>query len=133
MIMVPAALAAIPTPAYHAHRTRYEDTFPGPCRDRAREEVRPVPCHPALTRYLHWHIQEFSVTPDGRLFRGARGGDLSESIYTRVWRCARLLAFTPSIANSTLARHPYDLRHACLFSRPPAIAHIPPDGAMLDE
>ena len=87
---------------------------PRPLKHRAREEVRPVPCHPALTHYLHRHIQEFGVSSDGRLFRGARGGDLSESTYTRVWRGARLLAFTPSTVNSTLARHPYDLRHACL-------------------
>ena len=57
--------------------------------------MRPVPCHPVLTGYLRWHIHEFGITPDGRLFRGARGGDLSESVYARVWRGARLLALTP--------------------------------------
>jgi hypothetical protein len=87
---------------------------PRELKHRAREEVRPVPCHPALTRYLHWHITEFGVAPDGWLFRGERGGDLSESVYGRAWRGARLLAFTPAVAASPLAGRPYDLRHACL-------------------
>ncbi len=87
---------------------------PRELKHRAREEVRPVPCHPALTRYLHSHIAEFGTVPDGRLFCGERGGDLSESVYGRVWHGARLLAFTPAVANSPLAGRPYDLRHACL-------------------
>jgi hypothetical protein len=73
-----------------------------------------VPCHPALTRYLRWHIAEFGTAPDGRLFRGERGGDLSESVYQRTWQGARLLTFTPAVAKSPLAGRPYDLRHACL-------------------
>lgn len=87
---------------------------PRQLKHRAREEVRPVPCHPALTAYLHRHIAEYGTTRDGRLFRGDRGGDLSESVYGRAWQGARLLAFTPAIAASPLARRPYDLRHACL-------------------
>lgn len=87
---------------------------PRQLKHRAEEEVRPVPCHPALTGYLHRHIEQFGTAPDGRLFRGERGGDLSESVYGRAWQGARLLAFTPPIANSPLARRPYDLRHACL-------------------
>jgi hypothetical protein len=94
---------------------------PRPLKHRAREEVRPVPCHPALTRYLHWHIQEFGITPDGRLFhRRARRGPVREHLHAGMAGCA-LLAFTPSTANSTLARHPYDLRHACLSTS----AHVP--------
>jgi hypothetical protein len=54
-----------------------------------------VPCHPAQTRYLRRHIEEFGTAPDGRLFRGERCGDLSESVYQRAWQGARLLAFTP--------------------------------------
>jgi integrase len=73
-----------------------------------------VPCHPALTRYLRQHIDEFGTAPDGRLFRGERGGDLSESVYQRAWQGARLLAFIPAVAASPLAGRPYDLRHACL-------------------
>jgi integrase len=87
---------------------------PRQLKHRAQEEVRPVPCHPALTGYLHRHIAEFGTSADGRLFRGERGGDLSESVYGRAWQGARLLAFTPAVANSPLARRPYDLRHACL-------------------
>jgi integrase len=83
---------------------------PRQLKHRAQGEVRPVPCHPALTRYLLRHIAEFGTAPDGRLFRGERGGDLSESVYQR----ARLLAFTPAVAVSPLAGRPYDLRHACL-------------------
>jgi integrase len=87
---------------------------PRQLKHRAREEVRPVPCHPALTAYLHQHIEQFGTAPDGRLFRGERGGDLSESVYGRAWQGARLLAFPPALAASPLARRPYDLRHACL-------------------
>jgi len=87
---------------------------PRELKHRAKGEVRPVPCHPALTRYLRRHIEEFGTTPDGRLFRGERGGDLSESVYGRVWQGARPLAFPPALAASPLAERPYDLRHACL-------------------
>jgi integrase len=87
---------------------------PRQLKHRAEGEVRPVPCHPALTRYLRHHIGEFGTAPDGRLFRGERGGDLSESVYQRAWQGARLLAFTPPLAASPLAGRPYDLRHACL-------------------
>lgn len=63
---------------------------------------------------MRWHLAEFGIAPDGRLFRGYRGGDLSESLYSRVWQGARRLAFTPAVAASPLAGRPYDLRHACL-------------------
>jgi integrase len=87
---------------------------PRQLKHRAEGEVRPVPCHPALARYLRRHITDFGIAPDGRLFRGERGGDLSESVYQRAWHSARLLAFTPAVAASPLAGRPYDLRHACL-------------------
>jgi hypothetical protein len=85
---------------------------PRQLKHRAEGEVRSVPCHPALTRYLRHHIGEFGTAPDGRLFRGERGGDLSESVYQRAWQDARMLAFTPPVAVSPLAGRPYDLRHA---------------------
>ena len=47
---------------------------------------------------------------DGRLFRGARGGPLSESRYGRIWHQARSAAATPG---ATRLR-PYNLRHAAL-------------------
>ena len=52
--------------------------------------------------------------PDGRLFRGARGGMLSESVYGRAWHAARQAALGPGLAATALARRPYDLRHAAL-------------------
>jgi integrase len=54
---------------------------------------------------LHRHLDEHGSTPDGRLFRGVRGGMLSESVYRRAWHAARQAA---------LACRPYDLRHAAL-------------------
>jgi integrase len=42
------------------------------------------------------------------------GGILSESTYGRVWAKARAIALTDAQAASTLAKHPYDLRHACV-------------------
>jgi integrase len=47
---------------------------------------------------------------DGRLFRGARGGPLSESRYGRIWHQARSAAATPGPTRLRL----YDLRHAAL-------------------
>lgn len=76
--------------------------------------VRPVPVPPALVRLIRAHVQEHGTTPDGRLFRGLYGGDLSESTYGRVWEKAREAAFTPAQVASTLAKRPYDLRHACV-------------------
>jgi integrase len=54
------------------------------------------------------------TAPDGRLFRGTRGGPLSESVYGRAWHAARTLALGPELAATGLARRPYDLRHAAL-------------------
>ena len=63
-----------------------------------------------LRRHLRYH----GTTPDGRLFCGARGGILSESLYGRAWHAARLAALGPELAATALARRPYDLRHAAL-------------------
>lgn len=54
------------------------------------------------------------TTADGRLFRGVRGGPLSESLYGRVWAAARAAALSPEEVASPLARRPYDLRHAAV-------------------
>jgi integrase len=50
------------------------------------------------------------------LFTGARDaeGDLSDSVYGRVWASARAAALTPEEAAWPLARGPYDLRHAAV-------------------
>ena len=60
------------------------------------------------------HLGDHGTTPDGRLFRGARGGMLSESVYGRAWHAARQAALGPGLAATALARRPYDLRHAAL-------------------
>ena len=73
-----------------------------------------VPVPPVLAAMLRAHHAAYGTAPDGRLFRGTRGGPLSESIYSRVWHTARTLALGPELAGSGLARRPYDLRHAAL-------------------
>lgn len=83
-------------------------------KHRPREEVRVVPCAPPLTELLHQHLAEFGTGPTGRLIRGIRGDDLSDSTYGRVWQKARETALTPEEAASPLARRPYDLRHAAV-------------------
>jgi integrase len=86
-----------------------------PLKQRARGEVRLVPCPPPLTALLHVHIQEFGVQPDGRLFVGERnGGELPTMTIGRMWRRARQAAFTAEVAASSLAKTPYDLRHAAV-------------------
>ncbi len=76
---------------------------------------RTVPCSPELTAMLHRHLAEHGTAPDGRLFRGARGGGrLSSTVYGRVWSKAGDAAFTPEVVSSPLAKRPYDLRHAAV-------------------
>src|SRR5215467_12391308 len=48
------------------------------------------------------------------MFRGTRGGMVSESVYGRAWHAARLAALGPDLAVTTLACRPYDLRHGAL-------------------
>ncbi|WP_019630217.1 tyrosine-type recombinase/integrase [Actinomadura atramentaria] len=83
-------------------------------KHRADGQSRTVPCAPALTRILRWHLAEFGDGPDGRLFYGVRGGELPAITYRRAWRKARTDALTEAEAASPLARRPYDLRHACV-------------------
>lgn len=83
-------------------------------KHRARGETRSVPSPPPLTVLLRAHLAEHGTTPDGRLFRGVRGGDLPEGTYCRVWRKARASALTAEEVVSPLARRPYDLRHAAV-------------------
>jgi len=58
--------------------------------------IRMVPVPPALAAVLRAHVTAYGTAPDGRLFRGARGGPLSESVYGRAWHSARTLALGPS-------------------------------------
>lgn len=41
-------------------------------KQRARGDVRTVPCPPELTALIHEHVRMFGTTPEGRLFRGDR-------------------------------------------------------------
>jgi integrase len=59
-------------------------------------------------------VAQFGVAPDGRLFRGARGGPLSDSMTSLVWRQARKSALTEEDYGVGIAHRPYDLRHACV-------------------
>jgi integrase len=83
-------------------------------KHRPADEVRPVPIPPELVTILRWHLDEFGITPDGRLFRQVNGGVVSSSTYGQVWRGARLLALAPDQQASPLAARPYDLRHAAV-------------------
>jgi integrase len=83
-------------------------------KHRPEGSARTVPIPPVLVTMLRHHYRCYSTAPDGCLFRGARGGPLSESSYGRTWHTARTQALGPAVAATTLARRPYDLRHAAL-------------------
>ncbi len=76
--------------------------------------IRVVSIPVVLAGMLRQHLLQFGTAADGRLFRGTRGGMLSESVYGRVWHAARHAALGPGLAATALARRPYDLRHAAL-------------------
>lgn len=84
-------------------------------KHRLDNEGRTVPCSDELTDILHWHLETYGTTPDGRLFWGERGGGLlCGTVYARAWKRARRVAFTPEVVESPLAKRPYDLRHAAV-------------------
>jgi integrase len=83
-------------------------------KNRAMGESRTVPCPPELTAMLHNHIRQFGTGSGGRLFPGERAEELPKLTYMRVWRAARLTAFSKEVQASSLAHTPYDLRHACV-------------------
>ncbi|GEL16335.1 tyrosine-type recombinase/integrase [Pseudonocardia asaccharolytica] len=87
---------------------------PRQLKHRGVDEVRIVPAPPELTALLREHLTEHGTTDGGRLFRGVRGGPLSESLYGRIWSAARAAALSPEEFVSPLARRPYDLRHAAV-------------------
>jgi integrase len=78
-------------------------------KHRPHDAVRVIPLPPELVALLRWHLDNYGTTPDGRLFRGARGGILSESVYGRAWHAARDAALGPGLSATPLARRPYDL------------------------
>jgi integrase len=71
---------------------------PRSLKHRPDGTVRVVPVPPVLADLLRQHLREYGTAPDGRLFRGARGGMLSESVYGRVWHAAREIALGPELA-----------------------------------
>lgn len=83
-------------------------------KHRAVGQVRRVPCPPELVRLLKAHLATYGVDKQGRLFRGERGGALATLTYSRVWDRARRRALGPEVAQTLLARRPYDLRHAAV-------------------
>ena len=83
-------------------------------KHRPEGAIRTVPIPPQLARLLRWHLRAFGCAADGRLFRGARGGPLSESLYGRTWHQARAAAIPADGTGAQPVRRPYDLRHAAL-------------------
>lgn len=81
---------------------------------RGQREMRSVPIPPELVGLLRAHLEEWGAAPDGRLFRSGRGGAIQDSVYSSVWRAARVAALTEAQVASPLARRPYDLRHAAV-------------------
>lgn len=80
-------------------------------------EERPVPCPPELTAMFHHHIREFGTAPDGRLFWGQGRAALSAKYYQVMWQRVREDVLGSDVAKlSSLARRPYDLRHAAVSS-----------------
>jgi hypothetical protein len=85
-----------------------------------------VHCPPELTALLREHLDAHGTTPDGRLFRGVRGGPLSESACSARWAQARVKALRPEEVASPLARRAYDLWHAAVSTAIPLVPAAPP-------
>ncbi|MCK2214758.1 hypothetical protein MF672_013280 [Actinomadura sp. ATCC 31491] len=69
-------------------------------KHRAKGETRPVPIHPELCAMLREHLQQFGTGPDGRIFIGPRGGQMTDRAYLKVFHEARTQAFTSAEAKS---------------------------------
>jgi integrase len=106
-----AAAAPRTAAAWTSDGTGYEQRG---LKHRPDGAIRMVPAPPVLVVMLRRHVTAYGTAPDGRPFRGTRGGPLSGSLYGRAWQSARTLALGPELAASGLARRPYDLRHAAL-------------------
>ncbi len=94
-------------------------------KHRGRRDTRPVPAHPDLVALLRRHLDTFQLGRDGRLFVARTGkagvpisppydNPVSMGTIYRAWHKARAAALTEQQADSSLARRPYDLRHACV-------------------
>ena len=69
--------ASLPRPA-RAWTSNGTPREPRGLKHRPEGASRTVPIPPQLTRLLRWHLRAFGCAEDGRLFRGARGGPVSE-------------------------------------------------------
>ena len=59
-------------------------------KERARGEVRTVPCPPELTAPLNEHVATFGLASDGRLFQGERNAaEVPRLTINRAWRRPR--------------------------------------------
>lgn len=83
-------------------------------KGRAADDMRTVPCRPALTRILRAHIERERLRAGDLLVQGESGGLLAGSVIRRAWRRARKEVLEPHAFESPLARRVYDLRHTCL-------------------
>jgi integrase len=73
-----------------------------------------VPIPPELVALLRWHVTAYGTAPDGRLFQTMRGGLIQDTGYGEVWAEARTRALTSTEFKASLAKRPYDLRHAAV-------------------
>ncbi|MCX5153034.1 tyrosine-type recombinase/integrase [Streptomyces sp. NBC_00291] len=83
-------------------------------KGRAAEDMRAVPCRPALTRILREHIVREALQPTDLLFQGEKGDMLAGSVIRRAWNSARKAVLAPEEQTSPLGKRVYDLRHTCL-------------------
>ncbi|MGD3107544.1 tyrosine-type recombinase/integrase [Streptomyces sp. YGL11-2] len=83
-------------------------------KHRPRKALRQVPIPPELVALLRWHVTAYGTAPDGRLFQTNRGGLVQDTGYGEVWAEARSRALSPAERASSLAKRPYDLRHAAV-------------------
>ncbi|MFD9478721.1 MULTISPECIES: tyrosine-type recombinase/integrase [Streptomyces] len=83
-------------------------------KGRAKDDMRTVPCRPALTKILREHVEREELKPGDLLFPGEKGEMLAGSVIRRAWRSARQETLTPEEIASPLGKRVYDLRHTCL-------------------
>jgi len=61
--------------------------------------TRSIPIPPVLVQILRAHLKRYGTSPDGRIFRTARGGIIHDSAYNAYsadWAAARAAALTPA-------------------------------------
>jgi hypothetical protein len=64
-------------------------------KHRAPGETRSIPIPPVLVKMLRAHIARYGTSPEGYLFRTARGGPLNDTGWGEVWQRARPIALPP--------------------------------------